>query len=792
MPSFNTFANRFAKKETKRFKGRVIESFEGVKNAEELNTFLLASCMIRRRKDDVLRDLPPKLRCRMRLDPEKCDVRKKKLVKDKINLLFKSQKNGNGNGCLDDLLLNENFDGVNSLDQEIAQQFGGSEKNADNTPSISEIFQLTAECKVEPVLEHIEYLLVEQPELKFLVFAHHKVMLDALEERVKYWKNLGSYIRIDGSTKQIDRPAFVKRYQEEKSCRVAILSITACGQGLTLTAASAVVFAELYWVPGALQQAEDRAHRIGQTAKMVNIYYLTCPGTLDDRVYDMVEKKAKDCASMLDGQRRGMQVFHKTRQATIVTTADPKLAAEAAMISAVNRSTAGAAAGDTGAGTRGNNVSAGEPVRLECQNPLGGSSSSSSSSSSSRNFAVGGSAATAFTSAQGPPVVVGHQSGGVKRDHTEVASSPGPAAQNGAGFSSSSSSSSSAFVGTKKLKPSTKAQEDVDMIGYGSAGNVERNVNNMMTADDGVIVLSDSSEHGGSPHRPHRNNQPLVVGAAGEEHKNDNSGQKGRANRPSVLPIEPLPHFRIYSTQEFVSQPSQSYSPQKSRLGSQDDDFYAPPFSPSFPSQELASRFSLDGGGAQSDYDFGSKQQENIFAGSSAVAQQNSISDMKPPPLRKKSLDVTTGGASVEHQRQAAQENPMSAAPDNFVPIAAPPAPRVEQPASYTRKREAVKQQSAAKAPSSTSQFASSFAQFGAKTQNGASGSFNNGFGFPALSSGTAPGASGSANANGASFGVLQQAPTPGNGIFATSLTAAATTPAVPLQTTTKSSDGTK
>jgi SNF2 family DNA or RNA helicase len=56
--------------------------------------------------------------------------------------------------------------------------------------------------------------------------------------------------------------------------KVALLSITACSHGLNLTAAGTVVFAELYWVPGVIVQAEDRSHRMGTTHSCINVHYI--------------------------------------------------------------------------------------------------------------------------------------------------------------------------------------------------------------------------------------------------------------------------------------------------------------------------------------------------------------------------------------------------------------------------------------------------------------------------------------------------------------------------------------
>ena len=63
-------------------------------------------------------------------------------------------------------------------------------------------------------------------------------------------------------------------------------------QGLTLTAAKVVIFAELDWTPGTLEQCEDRAHRIGQQDP-VHIHYLVAKGTLDEWVWTALDRKVR-------------------------------------------------------------------------------------------------------------------------------------------------------------------------------------------------------------------------------------------------------------------------------------------------------------------------------------------------------------------------------------------------------------------------------------------------------------------------------------------------------------------
>ncbi|XP_023115056.2 DNA annealing helicase and endonuclease ZRANB3 isoform X5 [Felis catus] len=76
--------------------------------------------------------------------------------------------------------------------------------------------------------------------------------------------------------------------------------------GLTFTAATHVVFAELYWDPGHIKQAEDRAHRIGQCSS-VNIHYLVANGTLDTLMWGMLNRKTQVTGSTLNGRKEQLQ-----------------------------------------------------------------------------------------------------------------------------------------------------------------------------------------------------------------------------------------------------------------------------------------------------------------------------------------------------------------------------------------------------------------------------------------------------------------------------------------------------
>merc|ERR1719412_746323 len=187
-----------------------------------------------------------------------------------------------------------------------------------------EWFHLTCDAKVRAVCEYVKDLL--ESDRKFLLFAHHQTMMQnlcALLEKQKV-----KYIKIDGSTSSLARKTQCDEFQTCDQVRVALLSITAANTGLTLTAAQLVVFAELFWNPGVLTQAEDRAHRIGQTDS-VTIQYLVALNTADDKLWPMIQKKldvlneaglSKDNFSKSDSrnvQQRAKENFFQGKNTTL-------------------------------------------------------------------------------------------------------------------------------------------------------------------------------------------------------------------------------------------------------------------------------------------------------------------------------------------------------------------------------------------------------------------------------------------------------------------------------------------
>nr|XP_046260355.1 SWI/SNF-related matrix-associated actin-dependent regulator of chromatin subfamily A-like protein 1 [Scatophagus argus] len=226
--------------------------YSGSSNLRELKLLLEECLMLRRLKSDVLSQLPAKQR---------------KVVTVTINGINTRTKAA-----------------LSAAAKQLAQ---GNHNKKEEKEALLVFYNHTAEAKLQAIMEYITDML-EGGRERFLVFAHHKLVLDHITTELGK-KNV-DYIRIDGATPSAERQQLCEKFQYSTKACVAVLSITAANMGLTLHSADLVIFAELFWNPGVLIQAEDRVHRIGQTNN-VNIHYLVAKGSADDHLWPMIQEK---------------------------------------------------------------------------------------------------------------------------------------------------------------------------------------------------------------------------------------------------------------------------------------------------------------------------------------------------------------------------------------------------------------------------------------------------------------------------------------------------------------------
>ncbi|KAM8872272.1 DNA annealing helicase and endonuclease ZRANB3 isoform 1-T2 [Synchiropus picturatus] len=269
--SWTDYAKKYCNAHYRYFGPRRQWDCRGASNLEELHQ-RLSQIMIRRLKAEVLTQLPPKVRQRIPFDLPK------ETAKEATTSFAQWER-----------LMKEMSSGVVTTDNPFTEVMS----------LITQMYKQTSIAKAGAVKDYIKMML-EAEQLKFLVFAHHLTMLQACTEAVSEAK--AGYIRIDGSVPSAERIQLVHQFQNDPETRVAILSIQAAGQGLTFTAASHVVFAELYWNPGHMKQAEDRAHRIGQTS-CVNVHYLIAKGTFDTVMWSLLNRKENVTGSTLNGRK---------------------------------------------------------------------------------------------------------------------------------------------------------------------------------------------------------------------------------------------------------------------------------------------------------------------------------------------------------------------------------------------------------------------------------------------------------------------------------------------------------
>ena len=121
---------------------------------------------------------------------------------------------------------------------------------------------------------------------KALVFSQFTTLLGIVRDRLD--RSGVSYEYLDGRTR--DRAARVQRFEEDADCRLFLVSLKAGGLGLNLTAADYVFLLDPWWNPAVEAQAIDRAHRIGQT-QPVFAYRLIARDTVEEKVLALQQTK---------------------------------------------------------------------------------------------------------------------------------------------------------------------------------------------------------------------------------------------------------------------------------------------------------------------------------------------------------------------------------------------------------------------------------------------------------------------------------------------------------------------
>jgi SNF2 family DNA or RNA helicase len=251
---------------------------EGASNLEELNDRLRATCYIRRTKDQVMTELPPVIHDPLVVEVPPAALKEyRKAEADIVQYLIDRAV-------------------------EIAEELGENPKSAavrarlkaeasQHLVRISILRRLAAKAKMDAIIEWIEGRLEESR--KVVVAAHHRDIVDTLAEKF-------GGLKIQGEMEVGDVEDAKEAFQNDPDKKVIVLSIQAAKTGHTLTASQDVLFVELPWTPADVDQTYSRCHRIGQTGS-VTATYLMAAGTIDEEIYDLVERKRRVVTQATDG-----------------------------------------------------------------------------------------------------------------------------------------------------------------------------------------------------------------------------------------------------------------------------------------------------------------------------------------------------------------------------------------------------------------------------------------------------------------------------------------------------------
>lgn len=229
-------------------------TFDGVSNLEELRR-KLSLFMIRHRKEDVLKQLPPKQSIPVYLDMAP-NVR-------------------------------EDYD---NMEEELLKQKEGMHQFS----YLAEMKKVLVDIKKDTAIQYIKDML--EIEEKIVVMVHHNEMYEYLMEKFD-----DIAVGFNGGVAAFKRQDAVNKFQKNKKVRLFIGQINAAGTGITLTASHTLIFVEWGNTSASMMQAQDRIQRIGQE-NHCQIYYLIVKDTIDEGPLGNLSNHYGDIRSVLDGE----------------------------------------------------------------------------------------------------------------------------------------------------------------------------------------------------------------------------------------------------------------------------------------------------------------------------------------------------------------------------------------------------------------------------------------------------------------------------------------------------------
>lgn len=180
---------------------------------------------------------------------------------------------------------------------------------------------------------------------RVLIFAQLKNFLDIIEKDLFQTHMKGvTYLRLDGSVESDKRFDIVKAFNSDPTIDVLLLTTHVGGLGLNLTAADTVVFMEHDWNPMRDLQAMDRAHRLGQK-RVVNVHRLIMRGTLEEKIMSLQRFKISVANTVINAENASLNTMDTTQLLDLFTVSKNAQKASTSMKAGEDESDAAASVG---------------------------------------------------------------------------------------------------------------------------------------------------------------------------------------------------------------------------------------------------------------------------------------------------------------------------------------------------------------------------------------------------------------------------------------------------------------